>query len=183
MGPSDVLGRLRACPDFARFEEQSLEGLALKHSVWRLMEAWLLSVLSGVLPRQKDGSVSCAQSGHLTQEAETVLRFCLEALGLDLERQAQGLSAFREEWPRETPYRVRFFEMLAARVLKAGRPLILFPIVHHIEGEPCVEIKDAWAWRGISKGRLRAVVSGEKPCEWQGSVEAFSRRFVRENFS
>lgn len=145
-------------------------------SVWRAMEFQLTAALSGGGSR-----LPASDSGKITPELEGAARACLDALGLPETEKSAALKDLGAELSRETPYRARFFNLLARRVFKKGRPLIFLPIVHRTEGGLGIEIKPAWAWVGFSRGRLRALIAGAS-APWEGTVGEFARKFVGENF-
>lgn len=178
--PSEVLRRLGERPGFSNFHAPA--GPA--RGAWRAMEAYLASALTGALGGDPQ-ELPSVDMGRLTGLARQAAQDCLDALGF---RQAQAqisLDLLSEEIGRETPYRARFFRLLAGRVLKKGTPLILVPVAHRVgaKGELSVEVRPAWAWTGGGSGGLRARWAASLDVEWEGSTEAFATRFVRENFS
>lgn len=181
--PSEILRRLRGFPDYARFEAEGPHGPGLRGRPWRMIEAWAMSAVTGAFTRQDGTEESCARSGRLTGEARSVLGRCLEALGLDPARREAAMESLSDELSRETPYRARFLEILAGRCLKKGRPLVLLPVVHRVEG-PGIELREAWAWKELSGGRLRARSAAQAAdTDWEGTVEEFAVCFGKANFA
>lgn len=179
--PAQALRRLRLWPEFAAFENSRPRLGAMSHSAWRLAEAWAMARLAGV----SDGGRpdSSAEAGELDPETRRDLQGCLQALGLEPAAAQREISALSEEWARETPYRARFFRILAARVLAKGRPVVILPIAHRVGGRALsIEVKEAWAWTGLSGSRLSARRSAP-PRDWEGSAEDFAALFGRENFA
>ena len=176
--PSAILRRARALPDFARFEEGSALAESLRRSPARLLEAWVMEVLSGV-----NGEGASAETGRLSEAASRVLLQCLMTLEIPQERWMESIAALREQLARETPYRLRLFRLLAARVLARGRPLVFLPIVHKVEGGLGIEVKDAWAWTRLEGERVRFSVAGSARGEQEAGVEEFAESFVRANFA
>ena len=176
--PSEVLKSLRGKPGFALYGKYAGDA----RGAWRALEAYLACALTGIM---EDGGQehSAADTGRLNEEAKAGAKDCLEALGFGAKQVQLALELLAEELARETPYRARFFRLLAGRVLKSGTPLVIVPVAHRIEGGLGVEIKPAWAWLGMQEGVVRAREAGAKGPDWQGSPEAFAVRFVRENFS
>jgi hypothetical protein len=133
-----------------------------------------MSALAGVftgLPDEDSG----AESGKMTEGAKAVLARCLAALGLNEDSTAAALAELPEELVRETPYRARFFRILAGRVLKAGRPIVFVPIAHRISPRWGIETRAAWAWAGGSAQKVRAYLPGGQA--WQGSPDDFAALF------
>lgn len=148
-------------------------------SVWRAMEFRLVSALSAA---GGGSGLPASDSGLVTPEVEAAARECLDALGLPDPEKRRAIEDLGEELARETPYRKRFFKLLARRVLKKGRPLVFLPVVHKTQGGLGIEIKPAWAWLGFSRGRLTALRAGAAQQPWEGTVDQFARKFVGENF-
>ncbi|MBI5884182.1 MAG: hypothetical protein HZB91_13890 [Elusimicrobia bacterium] len=176
--PSDVLARLRRIPAFHGFEEAHPEWIHPR-SVWRRMEAWLMASLEE--PCLSDRGPSSAETGILDGPAKAAARGCLEAFGSAEEPRARGLAALEEELSRETPYRERFFRLVASRVLGRGRPVVFVPVIHHTDGEGGVALGDPWAWLSLGRGTISARDGTGR--EWQGSAAGFGTLFGRENFS
>lgn len=171
--PAEVIEKLEQYPGFRRvLEESSLAGIP---SVWRRMEAWVIAAMawpgaSGAIP---------AETGKLEERSLGILTHCLEALGFSPPKIAQALDEFAEELSRETPWRARFFRLLAGRVLKAGRPLVFVPIVHRSSGA-AIDVGTAWAWTGLEGGRVLA--RSAEGADWEGSVQGFAKQFVSRNY-
>jgi hypothetical protein len=174
--PAEVLARLRRDPAFARFEKEGPHGEGLAVSAWRLAEAWAMASVAGVFGCA--GS-SCADSGKLSPEAEHALSSILDALGVS-GSSAAALASIKDELTRETPYRERFFGVLAGRVA-SRRPLVLLAIAHNVAGGLSIEPRQSWAWTSFEHGKLRAVPA-DGAAAFEGTPEEFARRFVTENF-
>jgi hypothetical protein len=106
----------------------------------------------------------------------------LEALGLAPAQAAESVARLAEELGRETPFRRRFFRVLAARVLKR-RPVVVLPIVHRAGAQLGVELREAWGLRAGAKNMIDATVAGPSPSDWSMRPQDFAVQFVRENFS
>ncbi|MBI4376993.1 MAG: hypothetical protein HY549_11150 [Elusimicrobia bacterium] len=183
LGPAEVLRRLRADPLFRHFEADG--GPKKPASVWRLLEAFAMSAVGGILmPPEAHAQPCCAQNGTLTDVARRHLDSALKALGYGKEQSAKALAELEEELARQTPYRSRLFNALARRAVASHTPLVFLPIVHRLgAGGASIEIRAPWALESCQKGRLSGWIpdgSAEKP--WEGSVEGFAQTFVRENF-
>jgi hypothetical protein len=178
VGPSEVLSRLKALPGWPGFERQGLYGPRLERSAWRMQEAWATAVLGGLAGAREASSP--AETGRLTLGARADLERQLEVLGLDSPLREKALEELEQELPRETPWRARFFKVLAGRLLKGGRSLVLVPIIHRLDPQR-LEIREAWSWRDMSRGRLRARSAGPNPADWEGTPEEFALCFG-ENF-
>lgn len=127
----------------------------------------------------EDENPSPAEQGRLTPAVRERLEACLEAMAIAAEARAGCIEALAEEFSRETPYRARFFRLLAGRVLPL-RPVVFLPIVHRPGAAPGIDIKDAWAWtEGDARGLQGLGPSGS----WQGGAESFAEKFIKENFS
>lgn len=167
--PGEVLSELKKNADFRLFFERCAP-LPWRSS-WRLLEAWCLGVLAG-----------SAADGRLEPGGEEALRACLAALALDEPEAGRALADLEREWARETPYRERFFRLLAGRVLAKGRPILFLPVVHRGGGvEPLgVEIRNAWGWAEGGLGGVQVLRPGRGPESL--TAEAFARSFGEENF-
>lgn len=181
VSPAEILKRLRAVPEFARFEAQGPHGDRLAASAWRLAEAWAMASLAGVYGC--GGGVSCVDTGALSEASERELSALLKAVGVPDAEAAKSLQELKEELLRETPYRARLFRALAARIVGRGTPAIVLPIVHKSEaGALGIEPRDAWAWTSAKGGRIEAVSSKPGAAPFSGSAEDFALLFGRENF-
>lgn len=182
--PMELLGRLRAYPDFSRFENNGPRAAGLR-SVWRLMEGWLMSAAAGV--SGSPGGAGGAEAGSLSREARGSFLLGLEALELSSDQIDQAMAALDEELARQTPYRERFFKMLALRLLARGRPVVFVPIAHQVlESGFGIEIKPAWAWRKYNQGIMDALklsAGGREPLAWRTGPGEFAADFVKGNFS
>jgi hypothetical protein len=157
--PARILANLRKFEAYRNFEENGPCGPGLRRSAWRMMEAWLMSAVA-------EGEAELGGEGRFV--AESILK------ALEVPGDLAGLEA---EMKRETPYRGRFFRVLAGRARR--RPLLFIPVIHHDEpGRYGVEIKRPWAWKP-GKGELAAVgPSGP----WRGGPSDFAKAFGQENF-
>jgi len=150
-------------------------------SAWRMAEAWAMSALAGVFGGATAVGESGADSGVLTADAHDCFMTCLEAFGFSKPESDKMIAQLPEELARETPYRARFFRVLARRVLKSGRPVVFIPIAHRLKPKLGIDVREAWAWLGFSGDNIRALLPGGKP--WEGSPESFAELFGRENFA
>ncbi|MDE2038888.1 MAG: hypothetical protein KGO96_11170 [Elusimicrobia bacterium] len=173
--PQAVLPRLRALPGFAGLEATAGRRV---ESVWRLAELYAMAVLSGILP---DRGGSCVEAGRLDEAGRRAMLAYLDALGLDAGTAENFLSLLSEELARETPFRRRFFRVLAGRVLRS-RPVVLIPIVHRGGASPGVDIKEAWILSGLAKGMI-SVAAGPAAGSRRLDCAELAQRFVSENFS
>lgn len=162
--PQETLRLLRAHPDFVRFEADGPHGAAIRQNAARMAEAYVMSALAGVYGA-RDGKGAAAS--------------CLEAFGYPQEARAEALARLSSELERQTPYRARFFRLLHGRVLRRGRPIVLLPVVHRVDGGLGVEVRDAWAWLPAARGLEARSGDGQ---DWRGSPEEFARHFGDLNF-
>jgi hypothetical protein len=179
--PAEVLQRLRAEAEFARFARVVPVGAKLSANAWRMAEAWAMASLAGVFGESQSAGQSGAEAGVLTEEARACFTRCLSAFGFSKLESEEAIEELPEELARETPYRARFFRVLASRVLKSGRPIVFIPIAHRLKPHLRIDVHEAWAWRGYSKGKVRAILPGGNA--WEGSPEAFAELFGRANFA
>jgi hypothetical protein len=180
--PAEILARLRVLPGFARLEAEGPHGRGLGKSVWRLAELYAMAFLSGVFVESVEEGKSCADLGTLDQRGRTAMLAFLAALGLSDELAAESLARLSEELGRETPFRRRFFRILAGRIARR-RPVVLLPIVHRFGENPGVEVREAWGISGFEKGMMSAMMAGPVPTEWRMRPQDLAVQFVRENFS
>ncbi|MFH1725231.1 MAG: hypothetical protein ABII00_11510 [Elusimicrobiota bacterium] len=120
-------GRVRAWmereePGFEAFLWSGAVGPRLGRSLWRLLEAWVLSRLM-----EGDG-LDCAQRGSLSEGGRRALRLCALAIGRPPEEADRIVGSFEAEFARENPYRERFFEFIVARVVARGTPVVVLPL-------------------------------------------------------
>ena len=180
--PDEVLARLRLLPGFAKLETEGPHGPALCKNVWRLAEVYAMSFLAGVFLESVEVEKSCADLGRLDERGRRTMLAFLAALGLDEERAAESLGRLAEELSRETPFRRRFFRILAGRVA-VRRAVVIVPIVHRGGENPGVDVKEAWGLRAFSKGMIDVAVAGPAPTDWSLPPQDLAVRFVRENFA
>ena len=178
--PGEVLKRLRADEEFARFEKVAPLGPRLAKSAWRMAEAWAMSALAGVFTGA-DSEQAGADSGELTERARACLLRCLAAFGMTKHEGEKTLAELPEELSRETPYRARLFRILAGRVLKSGRPIVFLPVAHRVSPRLSLATRPSWAWTAGSADKIRALLPDGK--QWHGSPEDFAALFGRENFA
>lgn len=176
--PEEIRRRLGGSPGFARFQGDCPD-VDIRTSAWRLLESWAMAALTGQSPRGE----SAARLGRLTPAARAVLEECLEILGLTPAETAASMAELAEELPRRTPYRARLFRLLAGRVLRRGRPLVLLPVVFRSGGGLRLELRGVWALDSAGDGRLRARIASEPPETWFGDADGIAVRFGKENFS
>lgn len=180
--PQEVLARLRKLDRFKAFEASGPHGERLRGSAWRLAEAYAMSLLAGVFVDSVEHGKSCADLGALDDKGRAELLAFLDALGVPDGQAAESLARLSEELCRETPFRRRFFRILAARVARK-RPLVILPIAHRPGAAPGIDVKEAWAWRGYSNGLIDAMIAGPVASDWHMRPQDFAVQFVRENFS
>lgn len=168
--PNEVLSALRAHEGYRRFED---DGQIVLKSTWRRLEAWAMAAVAGA-----GEGTSSAEHGQLQPEARGVLLSCAEALGFGSAEAASAVDELAGELARETPYRPRFFRVLAARLLRC-RDVVFVPVRHTMEPLG-VRLGEAWAWKA-GRGTLEALRADGR--RWRGSPEDFARLFVEENFA
>lgn len=171
--PASVLRRLRSRPDYRSFEENGPCGQGLRKSAWRMSEGWVMAAMAG-----EGLELSPADEGALSAEVRQRLHACLDAMAIPAAEQPAAIELLAAEASRETPYRGRFFSVLAGRVLRR-RPVVFLPIAHGVGAARGIKIRDAWAWRGGCAKALNAVTPSGA---WQGDAESFAKAFVTENF-
>jgi hypothetical protein len=173
--PAEILRRLRQNEDYLKFEQSGPCGPGLRKNAGRMLEAWVMEALA-----ESGEEPSSAESGHLSLKARRRLDDCLSAMGFSPEDRPAAVEELAAEIARETPYRCRFFRLLAGRVLRR-RPIVFLPIVHRRDGGVYgVDIKDAWAMVAGRAGNLQ----GLSPAgSWKGEAGAFAREFIKGNFS
>jgi hypothetical protein len=162
--PAEVLDALRADPEFARFAAATTE-LPRPPGVWRLLDLWLMSAASGLVPGQ---------------DARAAAVSVLGALAVPDAERAALLAHLATELERETPRRRRLFRLLARRVARR-RPLVLIPIVHSTDPRG-VSVREAWSWEAAEGGQIRAARAGDAASARVTTADAFADLFVEENF-
>ncbi|MDE2313199.1 MAG: hypothetical protein KGL04_03380 [Elusimicrobia bacterium] len=176
-----ALQTLRENEDFRRFEAELPLRSPLRRNVpflcagWAAARALGLGVNSGVLN-------ACA-AGRLDAPTAAALGAAARAAGLGEEEVRARIAALAAEFSRETPFRRRFFRLLAGRVLgRAGRPVVFVPIAHGRADGAHLGCGDCWVWRSQDGGRISAVKAGTSEEAWSGTADEFAVRFVSENF-
>jgi hypothetical protein len=162
--PAEVLAALRADAAFARFEAATAE-LPRPPGVWRLLDLWLMSAASGLVPGQ---------------DARAAAASALAALAVPEAERGPLLAHLDAELGRETPRRRRLFRLLARRVARR-RPLVLIPIVHATEPRG-VSVREAWSWEAAEGGLIRAARADAPGDARLMTADAFADFFVEENF-
>lgn len=180
--PAEILSRLRLLPGFSRLEAEGPHGHGLRKSVWRLAELYAMAFLAGVFVETVEVGRSCADLGALDEKGRATMLVFLAALGLDDAQAAESVARLSEELCRETPFRRRFFRILAGRVARR-RPVVILPVVHRAGDRPGIELHDAWGVSGYAKGMITAMLAAETPSEWRMRPQDLAVQFVRENFS
>ncbi|MDE2490584.1 MAG: hypothetical protein KGM24_07025 [Elusimicrobia bacterium] len=164
--PRAVARALEGDESFRRFERLAEDLVRVPSGTWRVVDVWLMAAAAGLLPGETATAAGAA---------------VLTALGIpDVERAAL-LADLESALTRETPHRRRLFRLLAGRVARA-RPLVLIPVVHRTEPLG-VEIREAWSWERLGRGRVRARRADAADAPLELAPEAFADRFVEENFS
>ncbi|MCX5787925.1 MAG: hypothetical protein NTX64_05365 [Elusimicrobia bacterium] len=167
-------------PGFADFAESGLVGAGADKSAWKMMEAWLLAVVSGAWgPDRGDGALPSADRAALTPAARAAAEACARALGYDgaqAEASAEGLS---RELARETPYRARLLRILARRVAGRGRPIVFIPLSHGRAPQPRISWGEPVAIVGCERETLRLARSDGR--RESAAIDAFARGFVEKN--
>lgn len=163
--PGEVLQALRAHEAYRRFEA---DGEIVLASTWRRLEAWAMAAVAEV----------SAEHGKLQPEAREVLLSCAGALGMPPAEAGAAVDELSRELARETPYRPRFFRVLASRLLRC-RDVVFVPVRHTMQ-PLSVRLGEAWAWKA-GRGTLEALRADGR--RWSGSPDDFARLFVGENFA
>lgn len=177
--PAEVLEALERDPNYRSFAASGLVGERLKRNAWRMMEAWLMAVVSGAWGDEaavSDGGPS-ADRGTLTPAARSAALACARALGAaDAEEQAASLE---RELARETPYRARLFRIVARRLAGKGVPVVLVPLSHGRPPQVRMEWGEPVAVVGARGDSIEVVESGGR----RGvlPVVEFARSFVDRN--
>ena len=181
--PAEVLRRLREDEAFLRFESEGPLGPGLRGSAWRMLEGWIVSAAAGHPWSDGTSGPSSAETGRLEPEAREAFAAGLAALGLGQEQREAAWADLAQEWPRETPWRRRFFRHLVGRILAHGRPVLFVPVVHRWGPRPDIVVQEAWSWQAVAEGRINGRVLGEQPRQWQGTVDEFAVGFGRANYA
>jgi hypothetical protein len=173
--PGEVLGRLeRLSEGFARFKASGETGKGLRRSAWRLLEAWVLSVLA------RREALPEAEQGARTPESLSALALCARALGWPDDEAGLALAAFAEDFAFETSPRERFFRFIGRRVAAKGTPVLLLPLTHGHEGGPRIRFGEPVLLAGASAAGLSVVQAGGQSRDIP--YRDFSRSFVRSRF-
>lgn len=144
--PAQVLAVLKKEADF----EGVTQTLKRRQSAWRVAEAYVISALIG-RGGEEEAAMEELEKGKLNRKALKRLQAYGRALGLTDVQVDAGLTALKKEYARETPYRERFFRILAKRVVAKGTPVVLLSLAHRLTaqtaspeliwGEPIVLLK------------------------------------------
>lgn len=148
ISPATALTRLsQLSTDFAVFQHSKLVGSRLQNSAWRMMEGWIVALLTGLWQfGDTESGEACIHSGVLSSRAVAALTACAQALGVAPKAAEQSLLDFTAEFRRHVPQRRRLFRLLAKRVVAKGKPVLLMPLatVEHKTvawGEPVVLLR------------------------------------------
>jgi hypothetical protein len=177
--PAEISRRLKADESFRRFSAEAPLGARLSVNASRMAEAWAMSSLAGVFMGDDAAGKSGADSGTLTPAARDCALRCLSAFGLPASGNETALAELSAEIERETPYRARFFNILASRVLGKGRPVVFIPVAHRLKPKLAVSVGRAWAWKS---GNAKSVSAVTPKGVWEGSPAEFASVFGKENF-
>jgi len=141
-------------------------------SGWRAMEA---SVLEPLCERE---AFLATEKGELPGIVRARFEDVAGKLGFTAEGVQERTDAFVEEFACDTPYRTRLFSVIAARVLKKGRPVVFFTTKIAGSGsEAQVVYGSPEAWTQAEKDRIEVLASdGSATVE---STAAFARRYLR----
>jgi hypothetical protein len=180
--PREALRGLRQVPMFEAFESTGPHGERLRGSAWRLAEAYVMSTLAGVFVDCAEGGLSCAELGRLHGPGRKAMNEFLSAFGVEAPAIPKLLAQLDEELARETPFRRRFFKILAARVARS-RPVVIIPVTHRVGARMGVEVREACGWSGYAHGKIEAMMGGDGAARWTSSPEHFAVQFGRENFA
>lgn len=183
--PDEVLTNLKKLsPDFTAFQLGGLVGVQLQQSVWKMMEAWVVALLTGAWNFDPTSHTEpCINSGFLCTKARAALIACAQAMQVKQEIADNALADFAENFSRHVPERVRLFYLLAQRVVAKGTPVLLLPLN---AGNPD---NKAMTWcepvvlmdYSDQQFTIFALKNGSmKECVL--SVEAFAREFNRKSF-
>ncbi|MDE2293517.1 MAG: hypothetical protein KGL53_15655, partial [Elusimicrobia bacterium] len=119
--PAAVLERLASAQASFRAFCKSGEVGPLK-SAWRLLEAWVMDCALA------SSSRPALEAGRLDPAAEAALTAAAQALRLPAGVLGAERRTLAVELTRDTPFRERFFSLLARRLAYRGRPLVLLPL-------------------------------------------------------
>lgn len=156
---------LRSHEAYRSFER---DGEIVLASTWRRLEAWAMAAVAE----------ASAEHGRLQPEARAVLLSCAAALGFAPAEAGAAVDELSRELARETPYRPRFFRVLAARLLRC-RDVVFVPVRHTMQPLG-VRLGEAWGWKA-GRGALEALRADGR--RWRGTPDDFARLFVEENFA
>lgn len=129
--PRRVLTALGKDSGFEKFCANGPCTPKLRRSAWRLAEAFVISALLG----QWGGgerALDEVDKGRLNGLARSRLELYARSLGLGETEGRRHVEELEREYARETPYRERFFRMIARRVVASGTPVVLMSLSHSL---------------------------------------------------
>ncbi|MBI4387318.1 MAG: hypothetical protein HY551_08035 [Elusimicrobia bacterium] len=141
VGPARALRELRRLStDFIEFLHSGALSPEAHRNAWRLMEAWIAAQITGEWHAARGERSLDAYTGSVSSTVRAALQACAQAMGCGEAAWNEEWEALQEEFHRETPYRGRFFRVLARRLTAIGRPVLLLPLAHRFD--PQVEPGD-----------------------------------------
>ncbi len=179
--PARIRGELQNIPEFAGLDRERFERPLGGRSLWRQMEMRLLSIFGGLEGRGTPESC-LADTGRVCAAERRLLDRFLDALGFGTTSRLEAIGSLEAEAARETPFRTRFFRLLARRLLPHG-PLLFLPLRHRAGVSMRIDVGEPWAWEGPADGGIAALEPGTPPRPWRGSADEFARRFVESCFA
>ena len=179
--PTRIRRELQKIPEFADLglgrSGRPLGG----RNLWRHLEMRFLSIFGG-LEGCGTPEGCLADTGRVCAAERRLLDRFLDALGLGTASRLEAIGSLEAEAARETPYRTRFFRLLARRLLPHG-PLLFLPLRHRAGVSMRIDVGEPWAWEGPADGGVAAIEPGIPPRHWFGGAEEFARRFVEASFA
>jgi hypothetical protein len=159
---------------FQEFIASKELGGAASKSIRRAMEAWVINQLI-------DGDqVADVEVGRVNAAGRKAIEACFDALGYQGEEAERAFQDFSEEFSRATPYRERFFDILARRVVGRGRPVVILPLTHGSEENIHMKFGAPVCLLNAKNGRLGIQRPG-MPAE-DVDVKSFFRDFVSREY-
>ncbi|MBI4050910.1 MAG: hypothetical protein HY400_00230 [Elusimicrobia bacterium] len=130
------------------------------------------------------------ERGEVSSEAESALKEHASQSGFEHAEMENLMHDFKEEFRRGVPWRRRFFEFLAGRVVQGGTPLLLVPLSHGRHENPQIRLGNAVALLPADGGprfqevqvRFMEVSASGEMQEDVKPVGEFAKDWISENF-
>ena len=113
---------------------------ALRPPRWPFPKIEAEKKLMEILMKPADG-VRPPERGNIPPSVRRHLDGLFGELGFTPKEREGLLNEFQKEFRLETPYRIRFFNLLVERLARRGKPLLLLPITHRASS-PHVVVQD-----------------------------------------